>query len=119
MRTRKPNPLEQLRIGTRMLVAARRQAGESDDVIRTRVMDAIKEGIEGVSSVTSTMQIGDRVETLVNSAGIFRLVLVQPGLARKDQWAQETWLETVREELEQSLGRTDGDHARRLSINPK
>lgn len=106
----RPNPLEQLKLLTQMHVAAGRQVGDPDNIIRERVLNAIKEALEQDSATTQVVNLGGKPETVLNAAGTFRLVLAQPGLNRKDQRSQETWFQAVKRELEKTLRRHDGDY---------
>lgn len=115
----KRDPLEPLRTVVQMQVALGRQTGNPDTTIRERVLSAFKGAVEQDTETLQVHDVGDQPMETVSSAGMFRLALAQPGLDRKDQRSQETWLRIVQDELEKTLGRHDGDYERRVSITPK
>ena len=119
-RQHNPSPNEAICTITRMLVAAGRQMGNTDDAIRTTVKDAIKEALDGDKTWKRAMEIeGEPAPVeMVNSAGLYRLVFNGLDLDRSNLYAQERWHQIVMQELEATLKRHDGDFRRRGAVSP-
>ena len=103
-----------VRRATRMLVAFGRQSGRDDEEIRTFVLNAIKEALNGNRPWKRMRSVPGEPEPLecVTAAGFYRLILEYFGLDRSDLYLQETWLVWVQRALAEALAETDGDFQR-------
>jgi hypothetical protein len=74
---------------TVLLMLIGRRLGCDDDAIRSDVLGALKEALEGDRPCERTMTIDGKPAKMISSAGIFRLMFEQSGIDRSDLRAQE------------------------------
>ena len=74
---------------TVLLILIGRRLGCDDHAIRSDVLGALKEALEGDHPCERIMNIGGNPTRMISSAGIFRLMFEQSGIDRSDLHAQE------------------------------